>query len=184
MLIPFGVLSAAGAGGVAGDYELIESVILDTATSSITFSSLATYASTYKHLQIRFAGRSTRADQDSVIDFRFNSTTTTYRSHALQGNGSSVSSFTNADKLIFGLAGASASSNIFGSGVIDILDPFSSTKNTTVRTLNGIHTGSYNRVWLQSLGWFDTATVTPIKLADAFGNLFAGSRFCLNGIKG
>jgi hypothetical protein len=166
-----------------GDFELISTTLITTNTSSIVFD-VSTFASTYKHLQIRFVGRSTRADQDSAIDVKFNTTSTTYRGHMLQGNGSTVTSFTVAERWIFGLAAANATANIFGSGVIDILDPFSSSKNTTVRTLNGIYTGSYNRVWLQSLGWFDTASVNSITLGDAFGSFVAGSRFSLYGIKG
>jgi hypothetical protein len=183
-LFPLGILSAA-AGGVAfeSDYELISTSLITTNTASIVFD-VSTFGSTYKHLQIRYAGRSTRADQDSVIDVKFNTTSTTYRGHMLQGNGSTVTSFEATERWIFGIAAANATANIFGSGVIDILDPFSSSKNTTVRTLNGIHTGSYNRVWLQSLGWFDTATVTSITLADGFGSFVAGSRFSLYGIKG
>jgi hypothetical protein len=183
-LSALGIFSAAGAGGgFSSDYELITTSLITTNTASIVFD-VSTFGSTYKHLQIRYAGRSTRADQDSVIDVKFNSTTTTYRHHSLRGNGSAVSSGTATERWIFGIAAANASSNIFGSGVIDILDPFSSTKNTTVRTLNGIYTGSYNRIFLQSLGWFDTATVTSITLADGFGSFVAGSRFSLYGIKG
>ena len=183
-LFPLGILSAA-AGGVAfeSDYELISTSLITTNTASIVFD-VSTFGSTYKHLQIRYAGRSTRADQDSVIDVKFNSTSTSYRNHYLQGNGSTASSSTATERWIFGIAAANASANIFGSGVIDILDPFSSSKNTTVRTLNGIYTGSYNRIFLQSLGWFDTATVTSITLADGFGSFVAGSRFSLYGIKG
>lgn len=167
----------------SGSYDLISTSLITTNTASIVFD-VSTFPSTYKHLQIRFAGRSTRADQDSAIDVKFNGTSTTYRNHYLQGNGSTASSNTAAERWIFGLAAANASSNIFGSGVIDILDPFSSTKNTTVRTFNGVYTGSYNRVYLQSLGWFDTATVNSITLGDAFGSFVSGSRFSIYGIRG
>jgi hypothetical protein len=60
---PLGILSAAGAGGggpLASDYELISTQILTSPQSSITFSSLGTYSSTYKHLQVRAVARSTR----------------------------------------------------------------------------------------------------------------------------
>ena len=183
-LSALGIFSAAGAGGVvASDYELISTTLITTNTASIVFD-VSTFASTYKHLQIRFAGRSSRADQDSLMDVKFNSASTTYRNHYLVGTGSAVSSASSADRYIFGLAAASATANIFGSGVVDILDPFSSTKNTTLRSLNGVNTGTYNRIFLSSLAWFDTATVTSITLADVFGNFVAGSRFSIYGLKG
>jgi hypothetical protein len=82
-LFPLGILSAAGAGGVGATYELIESQILGSNQSSITFSSLATYASTYKHLQIRAAGKgSGNSFEETNVNLRFNGDTgSNYSAH-------------------------------------------------------------------------------------------------------
>jgi hypothetical protein len=182
-LFPLGILSAAGAGGVQGDYELIQTQILGSAQAEVVFSSLATYASTYKHLQIRYVARSSIADTDTVLDVKFNSQSSTYRTHTLYGLGSSVVSASTVNQILYGIPGANLSSGIFGAGVVDILDSFSSTKNTTVRALHGV-TGSYSGIFLSSIGWFDTASITTITLSLLSSNLVAGSRFSLYGIRG
>jgi hypothetical protein len=191
MLIPFGVLSAAGAGvEVAGDYELIESVILGTDTSSVTFSSLATYASTYKHLQIRYVARSSQAQTFAGITVRFNGdSATNYGTHLLAGNGSSVfsNSFLNQTGILADqreVMGANGPANAFGAGVYDILDAYSTTKNTTTRLLGGRGFVSGDSVIMLASGlWRNTASLTSIDLV-ANANFVAGSRFSLYGIKG
>jgi hypothetical protein len=188
MLIPFGVLSAAGAGGVAGDYELIATELVGADTPSITFSSLATYSSTYKHLQIRTASRNSRTGfSTGVVSLRFNGdTSSSYTYHELFGNGSSVSSYADGSQTsirgAFFVAGASTAANAFGGGVLDILDPFSTTKNTTTRSLSGVADAA---VALTSGAFFKTDAITSITLLGIGGtNLVAGSRFSLYGIRG
>jgi len=188
MLIPFGVLSAAGVSEGGPTYELIESVVLGTATSSVTFSSLATYASTYKHLQIRLAARTDRTTL--AYDFmrlRFNGDTgTNYRSHFLYGNGASVVSEAGGagDAILLFRAGANAATNVYGGIVLDVLDAYSSTKNTTIRALGGI-TGVNNEVALTSGLYNNTASITSVFIGPGGGtNFTAGSRFSLYGIRG
>ena len=186
MLIPFGVLSAAGAGGVvAGDYELISTTILGTAASSVTFSSLGTYSSTYKHLQLRIAARSSSASSFSGR-LRFNGDTgANYSFHQLLGNGSSVLSTADSGQTgtdILPVSNSNSTASSFAGAVIDILDSYSTTKNTTLRTLAGF---AVTAVYLRSGAWYNTASVTSIDLymQDA-SNFIAGSRFSLYGIKG
>jgi hypothetical protein len=185
MLIPLGIL--AGSGGVADSYELIESVILGTATSSVTFSSLATYASTYKHLQIRATARSSRASTVDGLAVRLNGDSgSNYAHHSLQGNFNSVTSSAGTSQTRATLSiitGASATANYFGGIVIDLLDPFSSTKNKTLRGFGGM---ASDFIRLDSGLYINTASVTSITLIQTEGanNLVAGSRFSLYGIRG
>lgn len=188
MLIPFGVLSAAGAGGqaIVPDYELITTEILTGTQSSITFSNLSSYSSTYKHLQIRAVARSGVAVADMGYKIRFNGgSSTDYSFHRMQGNGSSVSSYGDAAATYFyitgGLQGSSATANAFGVAVIDILDAFNTSKNTTTRTLNG----NNGAISLDSAGWFNTAAIDSIVMeADAGSPSFvSGSRFSIYGLK-
>jgi hypothetical protein len=189
MLIPLGFLAGSG-GGVASDYELIESVILGSSQSSVTFSSLDTYSSTYKHLQIRWTARSDRSGQDNdVLGIRFNGDSgSNYAFHRLGGDGSSVFSESGTSQTLpaFGytVAAGTTTSNSFGAGVIDILDPYSTTKNKTVRVLSGL-TGGRSWVFLASGLWMNTASATSITVDQLYGpNFIAGSRFSLYGIKG
>ena len=188
MLIPFGVLSAAGAGGgVAGDYELISTEILGSDQSSVTFSSLATYASTYKHLQIRLAARTNRSGSTGdVLFLRLNGDSgANYARHALQANGSTVISFagTSANEMALDrLGSADQAANVFGSIVIDLLDTYSTTKNKTVRGLGGVATSI---VQLSSGVYLSTSSTTSATLLPGVGtNFVAGSRFSLYGIRG
>jgi hypothetical protein len=183
MLIPFGILSAAGAGvGVAGDYELIETSILTSSASSVTFSNLGTYSSTYKHLQIRYTARTARAATDDDLLISFNGITTDYYRHQLYGGElSTAQSFGNVSRAVGFTTAANSTASNFGAGVFDILDAYA-TKNKTVRSLTGAT--DLNRIFLRSIGWFNTASITSIALSGASGNLVAGSRFSLYGVRG
>jgi hypothetical protein len=183
-LSALGIFSAAGAGGgFSSDYELISSTILGTAQASVSFD-VSTFASTYKHLQIRAVTRDTTGSGAENFRLRFNGiSTSSYARHALLGDGSSVSSFaeTSQTAALGGTSpGSTAPANSFGANVIDILDPFSSTKNTTTRTLVGL---TPNSVRLYSGLFNNTATITSVELSTVF-TFTSGSRFSLYGIKG
>jgi hypothetical protein len=187
-LSALGIFSAAGAGGAvaAGAYELISTTILGTNTASVTFSSLGTYSSTYKHLQIRAVTRTTRTDASQVISYlRFNGdTASNYSGHQLFGNGSGVGSAGEAN-ITYAYAGIDSTNQNttgnFAAYVIDILDPYSTTKNKTTRSLSGLQ---QNAIRLMSGNWRNTASVTSIQLVADSYNYVAGSRFSLYGIKG
>ena len=184
---PLGILSAAGAAvGFESDYELISTTVLAGTAASVTFSSLGDYSSTYKHLQIRAVARSSRAETDSRIRLQFNAQTgSTYFSHELDGNGSSVgsSATTSSSSILIGrTTGSTSTANAFGGLVIDVLDAYSTSKNKTFRAMSGV-TG-FNRIGLYSGSLAYTPAVTEIKVIDEFANFVAGSRFSLYGIKG
>jgi hypothetical protein len=195
MLIPLGILAASGA-GVASDYELITTQILGSNTDSVTFSSLGTYSSTYKHLQMRAVVKSSSVSQtllNTALRINGNSGGSDYSYHRLSGNGSSVSSqanFNGQDRIIIGSVvasggGGSVTTNQYGVMVIDFLDAFSTTKNKTVRSLSGAVTAS-SRVEINSgvrlsTNAIDSVSIISINLSN---ELVTGSRFSLYGIKG
>jgi hypothetical protein len=183
-LFPLGILSAAGAGGVAGDYELINTQILGSNQPSITFSSLGTYSSTYKHLQIRATVRTDRAGAADGGIIRFNGDTgANYAHHILAGDGSSVNSFANTSQtqmVSLGGVGNTAAANAFSAAVVDILDAYSTTKNKTLRSLHGV-----TSINLSSGVRLNTVSLTSIELGPQLGtNFLTGSRFSLYGIRG
>jgi hypothetical protein len=192
-LSALGIFSAAGAGGVAaGTYELIETITLGSSQAAVTFSSLNTYSSTYKHLQIRWAAKSARASNSSDFFWQMNGDTTqaNYRSHLLYGNGSSVQSLDYGSGIYYGSImqsfPGSTFSNVFASGVTDILDAYS-TKNKTVRTLRGANLSWYDGsgdIGLASGVYLSTSALTSFTFKDRLANIEAGSRFSLYGIKG
>ena len=167
MLIPLGILSAAGGGVVGGNYDLIETTILGSAASSVTFSSLATYASTYKHLQIRYVGRTNRADDNAQPVIRFNADSgSNYDYHGLEGWNNAVNSVATINasgmNLGYSFSGTSSGTNVFGAGVVDILDAYSTTKNKTIRALNGQSSDARKFVHLNSGLWRNTPQQLPV----------------------
>jgi hypothetical protein len=187
-LFPLGILSAAGAGGAAfeSDYELIETQILTSSQAAVVFSGLGAYSSTYKHLQIRMTARKSNSEDEGSVNGRINGATTGYSQHALRGTGSSVNSFGDANTtagFCFYIPAAQAPSNVFGAGVIDILDPYSTTKNKTVRSFGG---GRPNvQLALSSFAYYSTASITSFTVDALTPSLFvAGSRFSIYGLRG
>jgi hypothetical protein len=193
MLIPFGVLSAAGAGGVVpfeSDYELISTTVLGGTAASVTFSSLGDYSSTYKHLQIRATIRTARTGStgDAYLVRLNGDSATNYNWHYLRGTGSvSSTGAANESAIVINRVGAASDpSNVFGPSILDILDPYSTTKNTTIRGLTGVNLPgpvSFGEIHLTSGAWRNTAALTSIVLSNGF-DFVSGSRFSLYGIKG
>jgi len=170
-------------------YEWLETTILPSSQATVVFSNLNTkYASTYQHLQLRATMRSTRSDTDSLCYLQFNSSTSTYSHHFLRGTGSAVQSefdspsYPSGILLRHGFPGGTNSANLFGGNIVDILDPFESTKNTTIRAFTG-QAGTFNRVSLESGAWFNTNIITTITLDDIFGDFAQYSRFSLYGLR-
>jgi hypothetical protein len=183
-LMPIGIIAASGA--ASGSLELISTTVLASATSSVTFSSIP---QTYKHLMIRYSARSDNSGGTSrVASLRFNGDTAgNYADHRFGNNGTTVTSVTNTSQTAVPagyMTGSTATANVFGAGVIDILDYTATTKNKTVRSLNGYSVSSNNFVHLMSGVWANTAAITSITFADIGYNLAAGTRVSLYGIKG
>lgn len=167
-----------------GVYESIATY--NTTASSITFSSIP---STYKHLQIRFIGRTNRADIDDTLQIRINgATSASYAEHALTGNGSTAysgGSGSTSTVFIGRLAAANATSNVFGTGVIDILDYTDTNKNRTMRSLTGIDNNGGGWISLFSGLYTSTTAISSITLYMGYGTAFVtGTQFALYGIKG
>ena len=171
-------------------YHLLETQVLSSSASSVTFTGLGSYTD-YKHLQIRMTARNDITANTISTVLTFNGDTgSNYAHHKLEGDGSSVSSDAGTSRSNIDLEvtpAANAASNIFDAKVIDILDFASTNKNTTVRALNGLVDSSISRtrIYLLSGVYLSTNAITSITLdqAIASGNFVAGSRFSLYGVK-
>jgi hypothetical protein len=167
-------------------YEWLETQVLTGTQATVSFSNLnSNYGSTYQHLQIRATGRTTRGGfLSDVLKLEFNTDTTSgnYKYHQLFGNGSTL---TSANNPYFSFAtAADGSTNLFGAIILDILDPFETTKNKTVRSLAGHTSGSDQTIEVGSMAWFSTAAVTSIQLKSWTGNSWvSGTRFSLYGMR-
>lgn len=169
-----------------GAFEAIATGVGTGSNSTITFSVIP---STYKHLQIRFLGRSTNADTQDNLFINFNSDSgSNYTYHAVYGDGSGAGAIgqPSQTKAVQGrIAAANSTSGIFGAGVLDILDYADTSKYKTVRNLAGIDTNGAGNIWLWSNVWMSTSAISRIDISPASGTNFAtGSSFALYGIKG
>jgi len=186
MLIPFGVLSAAGAGGEIAipAFELIATASGTGSSGTITFSSIP---QDYKHLQIRYTAKA--SSSETLIRMRLQANpdvnSFTHQRHSLFGNESGVSSTAGSsgdtDLRLLDAMASSTTANRVSAGIIDILDYSSTTKNKTVRALYGQI--GLRRIYIAS-GLIDLTNATTsisLRTSDNFTTL---SRFSLYGIKG
>ena len=177
------------AGGV--DDTAFESIATTTVgaggVATVTFSSIP---STYKHLQLRYLARTNRALVSDNLLIRFNGdTTAAYSLHQLSADGSTVyaygSSSFETGILVSIVAAATASANVFGAGVFDILDYANTNKNKTVRDLSGIDSNGSGSVAIGSSFWSNASAITSITIAPRIGtSINQYSSFALYGIKG
>ena len=175
---------------LGGSYESIATVTVGAGgASSIDFTSIS---SSYKHLQIRYISRCSRADVGDSLGIQFNGDTgSNYTRHYMDGNNGVIyvgaSTSQTLSNSAYGAA-ANTAANCFGAGVIDILDYASSNKTKTIRVLAGVedNTAAAGDITMRSGLWFATpAAITSIKLLATSGtqNFVQYSSFALYGIK-
>lgn len=180
-----GFWATAGAGGgAAAAYELISTSLISTNTPSVTFN-VSSLSSTYKHLQVRVVARS--ASGNANVHMRFNGDSgSNYTYHQLYGigSGSAQSTADLAQNRIPAISPLPPSTTEFAPGIADILDPFSTTKNKTVRSFQGVaNTGGIVGVSIHSHAWYSTAAVTSLLVFGDY-DFAPGSRISLYGIRG
>jgi len=171
---------------LVGAYDSIATVNVSSATPTITFSSIP---ATYTHLQLRFIARSSRTQTQGYIMTRFNGDSgTNYSRHTVEGNGAAAESYaeyTVSYGSLYEIPAANATANIFGAGVVDILDYANTNKYKTLRASQGDDRNGGGRIYLYSGLWQNTAAITSIVLTEYNGfNFEQYSSFALYGIKG
>lgn len=172
-----------------GSFDALSSYTVPSGgASSITFAGIP--QSGYQHLQLRMILRDSTANSENNGQFVFNNDTTgtNYARHYLQGNGSAASSIAytgGGDPGYFGYyPGNSATSNLFGTLVMDILDYTNTSKNKTVKILNGYDANGSGKVALISNVWLNTSVINTIKLSPGGSGFVQYSQFALYGIRG
>jgi hypothetical protein len=174
-----------------GSYYSIQTATVDSGgATSVTFSSIP---QTYTHLQVRAIGRDARSGSGGGYDqpfITFNGDTgNNYASHALEGGGSSASAYSGTSQANFwgavNMPWNGYTSNVFGVGVMDILDYTNTNKYKTMRTLSGFDANGSGAVTVFSGLWQNTAAVTSITLSaqNVSWNFLQYTQFALYGIK-
>lgn len=187
-LVLLGILnSQAAAAGVAGAYDLLETQVLSSTATSVTFTGLGSYTD-YKHLQIRAVAQANTSGTNILnLNVQFNSDTgSNYSVHRLYGGSTSVQSAANTsrDSLIVWRA-CERSSNDYAPSITDILDFSNTNKYTTIRALAGGYASAEKTIALSSGVWMNTSALTSISFTNNGAVDFtAGSRFSLYGVRG
>jgi hypothetical protein len=171
-----------------GDYQSIQTVTVgSTSQSSIAFTSIP---GTYKHLQIRYISRCSRSSASDGLSFRFNGdTSTNYARHILYADGTVGAEGSTSQTLTNCAVEAAANSgtNIFGAGIVDILDYTSTNKCKTVRALAGVDGNTaFGDLRVGGGLWFKTPeAITSITVLAESGaaNFVQYTSFALYGVK-
>jgi hypothetical protein len=180
------------------NYYSISTATVDVSgASSISFSSIP---QTYTHLQLRIFNQTNRSTYNTSglymrlgnngIDSGYN-----YSYHGLQSNPASPSNLVNSYAVTSSNYGpnmstsSSVASNVFGVGVIDIVDYKNVNKYKTVRCLsgsdtNGAASGYAGYIDFGSFLWTSTNAVTDLAFYPLYGTAFNQySTFELFGVK-
>ena len=180
-----GILASSITGGLVTDlgamFPIQSYVVPSGGTASFTFSSIP---STYSHLQLRVLSKSTTAGQTNIA-IRFNSDTgNNYAWHQLYGDGASAAASAATSTNLIRCIHSSNDSNVFGAGVIDVLDYANSNKYKTTRTLSGYDmNGSGGYIMLRSGVWMSTSAISSLTVVPESGNLAQYTSLALFGVK-
>jgi hypothetical protein len=197
--LPLGILAASGA-AAGGVFDLLETKIVpNNSTSVLTFSGLNAYASSYQHLMFRVNAKAWDGHGVGAVALRIymngiggddggNTSYATHEMYHLNNSGQDSNSYSS---IPYGFIGrSSAQFGNWTSYVVEIMDPFETTKNTTVRSLSGTTEERFgdfraSNVFLQSALFNNTAAITSISFQHNAGWYFASnSRFSLYGLAG
>jgi hypothetical protein len=174
-----------------GSFESIATVTVGSGgASSIEFTSIP---GGFQHVQIRWIARGTNASGGypgtSKIEVNGDTTAANYANHALIGNGSSASATGNASSnsgRVVQLGGGQTNSSTFAAGFIDVLDYASTSKNKTMRLLDGLDLNGSGAINVTSFLWMSTSAITSIKIipdATFVAPLAQHSTFALYGVR-
>jgi hypothetical protein len=158
-------------------------------TSTVTFSSIP---QTYTHLQLRYIARSTSTNVEVIILTFNNDSSGSYGwgTHYLTGDGSTAYSGNGGGQpyttmLLNNIPPTNSTANVYGGGVIDILDYKNTNKNKVARGLGGYDANGSGYVNLTSGAYFKTDAINRIDCSISSGMSFlVNSQIALYGIKG
>lgn len=177
-------------GNLPSSEYLIETVVVGAAgAASVTFENLSQYSGVYRHLQLVVVARGTLDSQ--IMSMRINGDSgNNYANHGLtgevEGGTRAVRSFgSSSQNSIFRVAAqahSSSASGAFSAGIIEILDPFSTLKNKTIRSMSGQVRQTDESIALFSGLYLSTSAISSITLFRAGSNFVEHSRFSLYGV--
>lgn len=175
---------AGNATFIPNSFELIQTTLITTNTSTVTFSSIP---QTYRHLELRYvyvAGSNGGAPQMTING----DTTSNYARHGVTGFNGGVNAFGNINAASMNVAGLNVGGNTTSPqvAIVTFTDYSSTTKLKVIRTLWGIagtlqnnsENGFYSGLWRTG------DPITSFTITSGGANWANGSRLSLYGIRG
>ena len=170
----------------------IATVTGDGTSTTLTFSSIP---STYVALQVRFMSRRNvggNASNNNLLMRINGSGSAIYSTHRIVGDGTTVAAGSEAPNTTYiylpnGTAGSAQTAGVMSTGIVDIHDYKSTTRNKTIRYFGGNESNAVNTGYVDlASGLYGANTaITSISFIDESGYAFASSStFALYGIKG
>ena len=151
---------------------------------------------TYKHLQLRYVGKSpttSGSENGGLMDWVYlrpnlEAIATDYADHFLNGNGTSVTvgaNVQNATAIRISAvtsSNASVGANMWGIGIIDILDYSNTNKFKTIKGYSGADTNGSGLISFRSGVWTKNTAISSLYVGGWSAGFKIGSRFDLYGI--
>ena len=161
-------------------YKLIATLTVSTATqATLEFTSIP---GTFDDLVVHASLRGTTAQLYELTYLEFNNSTANLSSRGLEGNGSTVSSYTNPTIYINAANGANSTSDTFSSHFIYVPNYAGGTNKSV--SVDGVTENNATTAYasLQAGLWSQTAAITSIKIKPT-GSFVQYSTATLYGIK-
>lgn len=175
--------SASSSIATHNNYASIATYSITSNTSNIVFTNIPQY---YSHLQLRLLFRDSAAftERSFFIEVNGNSPSSSNSLHYILGNGSSVSSSGSINQGRYAspaIPASSATSNVFGTVIGDLLEYANTSKFKTFRFFGGFDANGSGSVWLSS---YTYASVSPVTALNIYTNsqMLPGCSVALYGI--
>ena len=158
--------------------KLIESKTLGTAAASIEFTSIP---QTYTDLVVVCSLRGDQNAANGFTNIGFNSSTSSFSTRFLQGDGSGAASSTGTRGIAY-LSNAFHTSNTFDSTTVYIPNYTGSTNKSF--SADSVVENNATTSWQFIVAglWSNTAAITSIQITPNTGNFIAGSIISLYGV--
>lgn len=166
-----------------GSYDALATYTVPSGgISAIEFAGIP---STYSHLQLRMSMKADATTNGTPALVYNGDTSSIYTYHHLQGNGSSVTSYSpgaNYGGTWYINGGQSADQ--YAAYITDIVDYASITKAKTIRTLAGWDNNGSGSIFFASQAYINTSSpISSLRLTVQSGNISQFSNISLYGVK-
>jgi hypothetical protein len=187
MPLGLGFFAVAGASSATtSNFQLLETNILSSAVSTVTFSNIDTYSG-FTALQLRIAARSSTSGGQIEFRMRLNGDSgTNYSNHYVDASGTTPGAGGSASQTSMYLGtmpGSTVTTNAFGSFIFDILGHNLNSRRKVVKGMAGMTTAtSTAQVAFVSGMYLGTGVISSLTLVSGSGNFLVNSRFSLYGV--